>query len=90
MYTEAPDQVLRLSLEGAEFALKISGAAAKNIAAALYAVLKDQQRTKGKARITTMLRQQRSHDHLHHQEGGLPRASPSKPEGTASSMRLSL
>ena len=59
MYTEAPDQVLRLSLEGAEFALKISGAAAKNIAAALYAVLKDQQRTKGKARITTMLRQQR-------------------------------
>lgn len=59
MYTDAPDQVLRLSLEGAEFALKISGAAAKNIAAALYAVLKDQKRTKGKARITTMLRQQR-------------------------------
>lgn len=59
MYTDAPDQVLHLSLEGAEFALKISGAAAKNIAAALYAVLKDQKRTKGKARITTMLRQQR-------------------------------
>ena len=59
MYTDASDQVLRLSLEGAEFALKISGAAAKNIAAALYAVLKDQKRTKGKARITTMLRQQR-------------------------------
>ena len=59
MYTEAPDQVLRLSLEGAEFAMKISGVAAKNIAAALYAVLKDQKRTKGKARITTMLRQQR-------------------------------
>ena len=59
MYTDAPDQVLRLSLEGAEFALKISGAAAKNIAAALYAVLKDQKRTKGKAWITTMLRQQR-------------------------------
>ena len=59
MYTDAPDQVLRLSLVGAEFALKISGAAAKNIAAALYAVLKDQKRTKGKARITTMLRQQR-------------------------------
>lgn len=59
MYTDVPDQVLRLSMEGAEFALKISGAAAKNIAAALYAVLKDQKRTKGKARITTMLRQQR-------------------------------
>ena len=59
MYTDAPDQVLRLSFEGAEFALKISGAAAKNIAAALYAVLKDQKRTNGKARIVTMLRQQR-------------------------------
>ena len=59
MYNDVPDQVLRLSMEGAEFALKISGAAAKNIAAALYAVLKDQKRTKGKARITTMLRQQR-------------------------------
>ena len=59
MYTDAPDQVLRLSLEGAEFAVKISGTAAKNIAATLYAVLKDQKRTKGKARITTMLRQQR-------------------------------
>ena len=59
MYNDVPDQVLRLSMEGAEFALKISGAAAKNIAAALYAVLKDQKRTKGKARIVTMLRQQR-------------------------------
>lgn len=59
MYTDAPDQVLRLSMEGAEFALKISGAAAKNVAAALYAVAKDQKRTKGKAGITAMLRQQR-------------------------------
>lgn len=59
MYTDAPDQVLRLSMEGAEFALKISGAAAKNVAAALYAVARDQKRTKGKARITAMLRQQR-------------------------------
>lgn len=59
MYTDAPDQVLRLSMEGAEFALKISGAAAKNVAAALYAVARDQKRTKGKAGITAMLRQQR-------------------------------
>lgn len=59
MYTDAPDQVLRLSMEGAEFALKISGAAAKNVAAALYAVAKDQKRTKGKAGITAMLRRQR-------------------------------
>lgn len=59
MYTDAPDQVLRLSMEGVEFALKISGAAAKNVAAALYAVARDQKRTKGKAGITAMLRQQR-------------------------------
>ena len=33
-------QVVRMSLEGAEFALKITGSAAKNLAAALYTVLK--------------------------------------------------
>lgn len=57
---EAAEQVVRMSLEGAEFALKISGAAAKNIAAALYTVLKDQKKTKGKTRIASMLRQQRA------------------------------
>ena len=55
----AAEQIVRMSLEGAEVALKITGAAAKNIAAALYTVLKDQKKTKGKARIETMLRQQR-------------------------------
>ena len=43
----------------AEVALKITGAAAKNLAAALYTVLKDQKKTKGKARIETMLREKR-------------------------------
>ena len=56
---DAAEQIVRMSLEGAEVALKITGAAAKNIAAALYTVLKDQKKTKGKARIETMLRQQR-------------------------------
>ncbi len=56
---DAAEQIVRMSLEGAEFALKITGSAAKNIAAALYTVLKDQKKTKGKARIETMLRQQR-------------------------------
>lgn len=78
MYTDAPDQVLRLSLEGAEFALKISGAAAKNIAAALYAVLKDQKRTKGKARLTTMLRQQRPMTIYTIQKGDCPALSQVK------------
>lgn len=56
---DAAEQIVRMSLEGAEVALKITGSAAKNIAAALYTVLKDQKKTKGKARIKTMLRQQR-------------------------------
>lgn len=57
---DAAEQVVRMSLEGAEFALKITGAAAKNIAAALYAVLKEQKKTKGKARVQSMLRENRS------------------------------
>ena len=54
---EAAEQIVRMSLEGTEFALKITGAAAKNLAAALYTILKDQKKTKGKARIETMLRE---------------------------------
>ncbi|MDD4509310.1 MAG: PcfB family protein [Oscillospiraceae bacterium] len=56
---DAAEQIVRMSLEGAEFALKITGSAAKNIAAALYVVLKDQNRTKGKARVESMLREKR-------------------------------
>lgn len=53
---DAAEQVVRMSLEGAEFALKISGSAAKNIAALLYSVLKEETKTKGKARLASMLR----------------------------------
>lgn len=56
---DAAEQIVRMSLEGAEFALRITGSAAKNLAAALYVVLKDQKKTKGKARIETMLREKR-------------------------------
>ena len=56
---DAAEQVVRMSLDGAEFALKITGSAAKNLAAALYTVLKDQKKTKGKARIEAMLREKR-------------------------------
>ena len=56
---DAAEQVVRMSLEGAEFALKITGSVAKNLAAALYTVLKDQKKTKGKARIEAMLREKR-------------------------------
>ena len=33
---DAAEQIVRMSLEGTEVALKLSGSAAKNIAAALY------------------------------------------------------
>ena len=39
---DAAEQIVRLSLEGMEVALKLTGSAAKNIAAMIYAVLKKQ------------------------------------------------
>lgn len=53
---DAADQVVRMSLNGVEVAAKLTGAAAKQIAIMLYAVLKDQKKTKGKIRLTNMLR----------------------------------
>lgn len=55
---DAAEQVVRLSLEGTEVALKLTGAAAKNIAAALYAVFKnrDRSKTKGHQRLSAMLK----------------------------------
>lgn len=57
---DAAEQVVRMSFEGMEIALRISGAAVKNVAAALYTVLTDQKKTKGKARIETMLKERRA------------------------------
>lgn len=53
---EAADQVVKIMLDGSEHAIKIAGAGAKQIAVLLYAILKDQKRTKGKVRLTNMLR----------------------------------
>ncbi len=53
---DAAEQIVRLSLEGVEVAAKISGNGAKNIGLLLYATLKEEQRTKGKARLTSMLK----------------------------------
>lgn len=47
---DAAEQVVRLSLEGTEVALKLTGSAAKNIAAAIYAVLKNRDKNKIKGR----------------------------------------
>lgn len=55
---DAAEQVVRFSLEGTEVALKLTGSAAKNIAAALYSVLKNRDKTKikGRQRLTSMLK----------------------------------
>ena len=53
---EAAEQIVRMSLEGFEVAARITGVGAKNIAILLYSILKEEQKTKGKARLTNMLR----------------------------------
>ena len=55
---DAAEQVVRFSLEGTEVALKLTGSAAKNVAAAIYAVLKnrDTNKIKGHQRLTGMLK----------------------------------
>lgn len=53
---EAAEQIVRMSLEGFEVAARITGTGAKNIAILLYSILKEEKKTKGKARLTNMLR----------------------------------
>ena len=53
---EAADQVVRMSLEVGEAALKISGTGAKHLAVMLYAVLKEKKKTKGRARLETLVK----------------------------------
>ena len=53
---EAADQVVRMSLEVGEVALKISGTGAKHLAVMLYAVLKEKKKTKGRVRLETLVK----------------------------------
>ena len=53
---DAAEQVVRMSLNGVEVAAKISGKAAERLAVLLYAVYRDQKKTRGKTRLTNMLR----------------------------------
>lgn len=53
---EAADQIVRLALNGVEVAAKITGTGAKELAVLLYAILKDQQKTSGKTRLSSMLK----------------------------------
>lgn len=53
---DAAEQVVRFSLEGMEVAMKITGTAAKEMAILLAAALKAEQKTAGKARLSSMLK----------------------------------
>ncbi len=53
---DAAEQVVRLSLEGFEVAAKLTGTAAKELTVLLVSMLKQEQKTKGKARLTNMLK----------------------------------
>lgn len=53
---EAAESIVRMSLQGFEVAVKLTGSGAKNVAAIMVAMLKDQKQTKGKTRLTSMLK----------------------------------
>ena len=53
---DSAEQVVRLSLEGFEVIAKLTGSGAKNVAAMLYTIMKDQKQTKGKTRLNNMLK----------------------------------
>ena len=53
---DAAEQIVRLSLEGFEVAAKLTGTAAKELTVLLVSVLRQEQKTKGKARLTNMLK----------------------------------
>ena len=54
--SDAAEQIVRMSLEGMEVVLKISGQGAKLAAVRLAAALKEEEKTRGKSRITSMLK----------------------------------
>lgn len=53
---EAGEQLVRMSLNGVEVAAKITGAGAKQLAVLLYTIFKEQDKSKGAARLSSMLR----------------------------------
>ena len=56
---DAAEQIVKMSLGGVEVAAKIAGTGAKELAMMIYAILKDQKKTKGKTRLTNMLRSEK-------------------------------
>ena len=53
---QAAEQIVRMTLAGSEMAIRLTGAASKNVAAALMAAAAGNERTKGKTRLASMLK----------------------------------
>ena len=53
---DAAEQIVRMSLDGVEVAAKITGVGAKHLAIALLAILKEENKTAGKARLSSMIK----------------------------------
>ena len=53
---DAADQVVKITLEGAEWAIRLAGTGAKNLGVMLYAMSKEQNKTRGAERLSNMLR----------------------------------
>lgn len=53
---DAAEQTVKLALDGFRVAAQITGSGAKNIAALLYAIMNDKQKTAGKTKLGNMLK----------------------------------
>lgn len=53
---DAAEQVVKIVLDGAEVALRITGALSKNVIVALYALLNNREKTAGQTRMTSLLK----------------------------------
>ena len=56
---QAAETMVKYSLEGMEYSLKIAGAGAERLAAILMAAAKDQQKTKGKTTMKALLKSEK-------------------------------
>ena len=56
MLFRSAEQIVRMSLEGVEVAARISGEGAKQLAVLIAAVLREEQKTHGKARLSNMIK----------------------------------
>lgn len=56
--SDSAEEIVKISLDGMEVALRIAGSGAKNIAVMIYTIMKDNQhqQTRGKVRLTNMLK----------------------------------